>query len=226
MNLEMSQSWVLRKIEHYKETGHYSRLIEALKKSNYTLSDDAMFKVLSFSADIYQDVERDSKYIGTKYEGTFWNRLSPFFMENPFLFSISEIAELTNSIKFLIFVKPKWFPIAKNIVDKYQINYRVYEASGAGRTLMAFSFFQAYKSYDDWNNVKNARMSTAQKIQHDIQRVNGITADLFSLWLPPNYRASFAILSPGSVLELFTGEDRDFYFRWIYCYSSFNTRKQ
>lgn len=209
MNKEYVLQRITSKIEEYKNTEHYSLLINSLGQRNISLSDEAMFNLLAFSADTFWDEERDKKYIGTDYEGTFWNRLSVFFLENPFLFSIAEIAELKNSVKFLVFVKEKWLPIVKSIFSKYPIRYELSEVTGADASLSAFTFYQTYNSYDEWETEEHTRSSVAQRIQYEIQEINGITADLFSLYLTPDYRASFAILSPGSVLDLFTGKDRD-----------------
>lgn len=116
-NNELFQKWLaqshrnqaIQNIEKYRETSHCAQLLSILDQKKIVLSEDALFRLLAFSAGVYYRIEFDN----ARYKGTFWNRLSAFYMENPFLFSIAEIAESYNSVKYLLLLKRNGLQLQK-----------------------------------------------------------------------------------------------------------------
>lgn len=207
MYSEASIKWAQKKIATYKTTDSYLLLMEQIGSAANELSEDALFRLLAYSADIYYRIQYDAE--NHKGLNTFYNKLSSIIAENPLLFSIYETVNIDCAVRYIIFFRSKWLSIVEKIISSYSIEYNIQNVNSDVVDLKALTFFQTYKTYSDWEAENRTRSSLAQEIHHKIQEENGISADLFSLYLGFEYRASLAILSPGSTLKLLIGKERD-----------------
>ena len=202
----MNMEWAKQQIETYKTTDHYSLLNRQLSEYNISLSDEALNNLLFFSSDIYARIKND--IANYPHCVTFYKKISEVFYENPILFSILETSTKRNTIKFVMFFRDKWQQIVEDVFARFTVDYKIYDVRNVELSLKAIVFFQTYNSLEEWKETCKTNSSLAQRIQQEVQTKNGITADLFSLYLDYGLRASIAILSPGSILKLLTGRER------------------